>query len=163
MSRQIEEGNLKIHFLTACADISAPTEAEIEAGVHLTPFLVRGTLQRPSGGQTASAADVDSAFNKTEPGTFGGDLVAQFYRDDDADTAWTTLPRLTRGFVVVAPFGYDGADKSDPAGDEAVEVFPIAVADRSPNPAAENEMQKFTATFAVHSEPDFDAVVAAGS
>ena len=35
MSRQIEEGNLKIHFLAACADISAPTEAEIEAGVHL--------------------------------------------------------------------------------------------------------------------------------
>lgn len=163
MARLIEEGNLKVHYLTTVADISAPTEGEIEAGIHLTPFLVRGSLNRPAGGQTAGAADVDSAYNKTQAGTFGSDMSAQFYRDDDADTAWDTLPRLTVGFIVVAPYGYGGTTLSDPVGGEAVEVYPIEVADRSPNAAAENETQKFAVTFAVTDEPDQDAVVAAGS
>ena len=163
MARLIEEGNLKVHFLTAVADITAPTEGEIEAGVHLTPFLVRGSLNRPAGGQTAGAADVDSAYNKTQAGTFGGDMTAQFYRDDAADTAWDALARLETGFIVVAPYGYDGTTLSDPDGGEAVEVYPVEVADRSPNAAAENETQKFTVTLAVTDAPEQDATVAAGS
>ena len=163
MARLIEEGNLKLHYVATIVSIAAPTEAEIEAGTHLTPFLVRGTLNRPAGGSTADAADVDSAYNKTGIGTFGAPLTASFYRDDAADTAWDLLARETVGYFVVAPYGYDGTTRSDPDGGEDVEVYPIAISDRSPNPAAENEMQKFSVTAAVTDEPEVDAVVVAGS
>lgn len=168
MSRRQSTGELRLSFVPSVANIHAPTLAEITAGVDLTAFLKRDGLDTPKDGNTASAADVSSPYNKTTTGTFGGDpITLNLYRDSvpAQDTAWSTLvppkgdaPDGTPGFLIVRRFG--GSAVAFAEGQD-VEVWPVAVNSRTMDKIAENENQSFTAMLAVPEEPDDEAVVAA--
>lgn len=165
MARQQPTGNLRLWFVPAVANTAAPTTAEVNAGTDLTGFLKRDGLKTPKAGQTASAADVQSRFNKTAPGTYGGDPVQiMLYRDDTADTAWNTLvppsaatPSGTSGFIVVRRFG--GSTVALASGHK-VEVWPVSMVSAENADIAENENTFFTATLAVTGEPNDRTVVA---
>lgn len=167
MSRQQSTGVLRAWFVPSVANKSAPTTTEIGAGTDLTLFMKRDGLTTPKSGNTANIADVSSPFNKTAPGTFGGDAVTlKLYRDSvgGSDTAWTTLvplssaaPNGTAGYLVIRRFG--GASVAI-ASSQKVEVWPVSVISREMDAIAENEAQSFTAMLAVTDEPDDGAVVA---
>jgi hypothetical protein len=80
----------------------------------------------------------------------------RFHRDavSGSDTAWSTLPRGTNGYIVVGRFGLT------PAAAQRVEVWPISVISREMMDTADNETQKFTVTCAVPTAPNDIAVVA---
>lgn len=170
MSRLQSTGVLRLWFAAAVADKSAPTLTEITAATDLTPFLKRDGLTTPKSGNTTSVADVSSPFNKTAPGTFGGDAVTlKCYRDSDteSDDAWSTLepvsvstPNGTEGFLVVRRFG---GSTVAAAADQAVEVWPVSVISREMNAIAENEAQSFTAMLAVTDEPNDGAALGSGA
>jgi len=159
MARIIPNENTWIGFSAATiTDISAPTAAEIAAAVDLTGFCI--SLNASARGNTVPTPSFDSLFETSTAGTSAATFDADFYRDDDVDTAWETLPRGTRGFFVIARFGGTGTDNLPIASDE-VEVWPVMITSRTMANMTSNTVLTFTASCAVMLEPAENATVAA--
>lgn len=157
MARLIPNERTKVHFVPEISDMDAPTANEITDGVDLTDFLV--TLEASSTGQTVPTPSFESLFETSIPGTVTAQFTAEFYRDDETDTAWDTLPRATDGYMVIARFGYSGEENVPEAGDD-VEVWPIRVTTRAAMALTNNESQRFNLEAAVPRVPSEDASVA---
>lgn len=140
------------------AVFSAPTAAEIGAAVDLTDFLI--TVNASATGNTVPTPRLKSQFETTIPGTAAAQFTADFYRDDETDTAWDTLPRRTSGSFLIKRFGGTGTDLAPAVGEE-VEVWPVTVSTRAGGALQSGTAQMFTLTAAVPKEPVEDAVVAA--
>jgi hypothetical protein len=164
MARTGTTGVLALRFVPSIANKAAPTVAEINAGTDLTALLVRDGLTTPLEGNTIDVSDVSSSYNSTAAGTYGGQPVGvKLLRDtvSGSDTGWSTLPRLTSGFLVVRRFGGATNASGDAfASAQRVEVWPITVLSREMMQIAENEAQKFEVKCAVTSAPNDSAVVA---
>lgn len=144
--------------LTRPKNLEAPTVAEISASVKLTGFIISITAQ--SMGNTVPTPNIDSLFETSVPGTSQATFSADMYRDDEADTAWDTLPRGTTGYFYVSRFGGTGADHQPVAG-ESVEVWPVRIVSRTASAMASNTAQTFTCTASVPENPAEDAKVVA--
>ncbi|MEU5091722.1 hypothetical protein [Streptomyces sp. NPDC021356] len=173
MARFGSTGRIAIIFAPTVVNPKAPSIAEITAGVNLSDYVTRDGLKTPSSGNTIDAADIGSRFNKTAPGTYGGDaaeLTAHRDSKSTTDLAWTTLTQDTAGFLIVARSGL-GQDATTGLGTklgpakaaDRVEVYPVTVISRAMADTGDNETAKFTASLAITGEPAQDAVVAAGS
>jgi len=159
MGRIIPNEQTWVGFATAIAasDLE-PTAAEIAAAEDLTPFLM--SLNASSQGNQVPTPSFDSLFETSITGTSQATFSADFYRDDDTDTAWETLPRGTKGFFIVSRFGGTGTDQL-PIATNVVEVWPVEVTSRTAANMQNNAVQTFTVTCAVNIVPNEAAVVAA--
>jgi hypothetical protein len=135
-----------------------PTAAEVAAAEDLTPFLM--SLNASSQGNQVPTPSFDSLFETSITGTSQATFSADFYRDDTDDTAWTTLPRGTKGYFIVSRFGGTGTDQM-PIATDVVEVWPVEVTSRTAANMQNNAVQTFTVTCAVNIVPNEAAVVAA--
>lgn len=157
MPRLINDGEIKVAFLTTIANTAAPTTTEITAGDDITGFMQ--SLDTPLDGDAVPASDLSSAFRKTVAGQYGGDVTMEMYRESTTDAAYVLFPRNTTGYLVIRRFG--GSDVAFAAADE-VEVWNVRVITRSPATAsADGSVQMFTVNCATLDEPVEDAVVAA--
>lgn len=156
MARVIANSEVWVGFATTVADISAPTASEVGGSTDLTSYLV--SLEATSAGNAVATPTLDTTFETSIPGTASATFTAELYRDDDADTAWTTLPRGTEGYFIISRFGTDGAE---PVSTDVVEVWPVRVISRGAVPLTSNDSQRFNIECSVPVEPDEDAVVAA--
>ncbi|MEV7422872.1 hypothetical protein [Streptomyces sp. NPDC091212] len=171
MPRYGTTGRIAIVFAPVVADPSAPTIAEISAGTNLSDHVTRDGLKTPSSGNTIDSADIGSRFNKTSPGTYGGDaaeITAHRDSQSTSDLAWNTLEQDAIGFLIVGRSGFGqsattglGTKNGTPTAGDRVEVLPITVISRAMNDTGDNETSKFTASLAITGEPEQDAVVAA--
>lgn len=157
MARVIPNQNTWIGFATSVSNIAAPTTAEINGAVNLTGFVVSLTAST-TGNQLPTPA-FDSLFETTIPGTVQGSFTMDMYRDDTVDTAWTTLPRGTTGYVIISRFGGTGGNQKPTTGNK-VEVWPIRVTSRSMQAANSNQVQIFQVTAGVSVTPNENATVA---
>jgi hypothetical protein len=117
------------------------------------------SINASSQGNQVPTPSFDSLFETSILGTSQATFTADFYRDDTSDTAWTTFPRGTKGYVIISRFGGSGTDQMPIAAD-VVEVWPIEVISRTAAALANNTVQTFTVTCAVNIEPNEAAVVA---
>lgn len=166
MARITSTGILRLYYVPTISNTSAPTTAEIAAGVNLTGHLRRDGLKTPLPGKTVDGADMGSRYDKTGRGSYGGTpITAVFYRgsngagDPAGDEAWSTLTETTDGYFIVARHGGSGGSGALAATD-TVEVWKIEVVSREMMDTADNEYQKFTSTCAVPDTPVLGAVVA---
>lgn len=139
---------------TLVGTVDAPTVADVDGAVDLTHFIT--SLNAMAQGQEVPTPAFDTLFETSIPGTAKGSFTADFYRDDSADTAWTTLPRATEGFFIIARFG----GKPDSVADKC-EVWPVRVLSRAMGNMTNNAVVSFTVTASVPDVPGEDAVVAA--
>lgn len=161
MARFIPDGTLKVTLAPAVALMTAPTVAEITAGDDATGFL--RSLSTPLEGSTVDISDVSSKYNKTAPGTYGGqEVTMEFYRDDvqGDDTMWNLLPRGTTIYAVIARRGGSGVEGAIAASDY-VDVWKLEVITRNPADYARNEPTGFMVSFSVPEEPQEDVQVVA--
>jgi hypothetical protein len=162
MSRLIPNERTWIGFGLACADLEAPTEAEITAAVDLTCLIV--SLNASATGNTVPTPAFCSLFETSVPGTSTATFTADFYRDDDpgvdGDAAWKALPRGQRGYFFISRFGGSGPAQIPMTGDD-VEVWPVYIVSRAMTNMASNTAMTFTMTGSVPEVPAEDAVVAA--
>lgn len=161
MARRGSTGEIRVMYVPSIANKAAPTATEVGAGTNLTPDMLRDGLDTPLSAQTLDAGDAADKYNATVPDTYGGDPVTytghRHAKDTDDDSvAWSTLVRGTGGYIVVRRNG--GSDVAIAAND-VVEVWPIEVISRAPSTIG-SQTQRFTATCAVPSTPELDAVVA---
>lgn len=162
MARKQFTGEGRVDFVPTIADPSAPTVAELAAGTPLTGQLTGdGIPNIPLEGSTIDISDGASKFNKTAPGTFGGQQIEMMlYRDSEtgSETAYTALPRDTAGFIVIRRYG--GSTTAFAAAD-VVEVAQGTVITRENQKPARNEPEKYRVQFTIEAEPQQDAVVVA--
>jgi hypothetical protein len=156
MARIIPNENTWIGFSTATiSDIEAPTAAQVAAAIDLTGYCI--SLNASARGNTVPTPAFDSLFETSTAGTSAATFDADFYRDDEEDTAWETLPRGTRGFFII---GGKGPANLPEATDE-VEVWPVMVTSRTMANMSSNTVLTFTASCSVNIEPAEAAIVAA--
>ena len=159
MARLIPNENTQVVFVTAIADSDLnPSATEINGGTELTDFLI--TLDGSTTGNTVPTPNFASLFETSISGTVTATFTAEFYRDDETDTAWTTLPRATDGYFVVSRFGFSGTGGDAAASDEC-EVWPVRITARSAMALTNNEVQRFGIEAAIPEEPNENAVVSA--
>jgi hypothetical protein len=159
MARIIPNENTWIGFTPASiTDPAAPTAAQVAAAIDLTGWCI--SLNASARGNTVPTPAFDSLFETSTAGTSAATFDADFYRDDEDDTAWETLPRATRGFFIIARFGGTGTGNLPIAGDDC-EVWPVMITSRTMANMSSNTVLTFTASCAVMVEPAEDAVVAA--
>lgn len=160
MSRVIPNDNTWVGFATTIAATTLiPTATEISGGTNLTPYLMG--INASSQGNTVPTPSFDTLFETTIVGTSQATFTADFYRDDTTDTAWTTLPRGTKGYMIISRFGgTDVAPNANrPKAGDKVEVWPVQVLSRTAANMANNTVQTFTVTCAVNIEPNESATV----
>ena len=103
MADIISDGKTRVAWVSAIANIAAPTTTELNAGI-----LLHGTMTddglvnfRPT---TSSVPNrkLDSTFNTVDVGSVAvGDTALRFYKQDGTDTIYDTLVYLLGGFVVI--------------------------------------------------------------
>lgn len=157
--RLVWEENTTVWWVPAIADRSAPTVAEIEAGEDLTSFVPKDGIQFGFSDNTVDIGAIDTSFDAQVMGSWGAGLTISFFRDDEDDLAWDTLPRRSVGNFVIRTNKASGAE---PAASDDVMVFPVQTGQRIMNDSGANEKQRFSVTCAVTDTPDLDAAVAAG-
>lgn len=159
MGRIIPNEQTWVGFATtiAASDLE-PTASEISGATDLTPFLM--SINASSQGNQVPTPSFDTLFETSIVGTSQATFSADFYRDDSSDTAWTTFPRGTKGYVIISRFGGSGTDQMPIAAD-VVEVWPVEVVSRTAAALANNTVQTFTVTCAVNIAPNEAAVVSA--
>jgi hypothetical protein len=162
MARILCDGNTKVTFVLAIANIAAPLAAtELGAGtaVDLQGLITPDGLNLGMSEATIDASVLASVAEYEEPGRYKITMDFTCQRDATAlsDLAWTTLVRQQRGFIVIrrgpaAGGAYAAADK--------VEVYTVTVGKRMMQKPTKNTL----ATFIVHlyaSGPDNDAATCA--
>lgn len=150
MARLIPNQNTWVGFITTTATPNVLVASDLTSAVDLTPFLI--SLNASSRGNTVPTPAFDTLFETSINGTVQASLDADFYRDTTADTAWTTLPRGTTGFLVISRFGGTGTKKKPQATDK-VELWPIVVVSRTMANMANNSVMTFSVSCAVPVEP----------
>ncbi len=153
MPKSAAEGNVKVYWLTTVASKTAPTNANISAGTHLTPFLPTNGVGIDWTQNNASIDMLDASFTPEVIGTEGASITLTFVRDDTTDTAWNLFVRGTNGFILVSRFG-------TPATGKKVEVYPVQSHRPVPLAPATNEFQQARVSLAVHDTPELNATVA---
>jgi len=160
MSKLIPNENTWVGFDSVTdfpTNLDAPPAADVAGAVNLTPFVV--SINASATGNTVPTPALDSLFETSVPGTSAATFQADFYRDDEDDTAWETLIRGQKGVFYISRFGGEGANKM-PIATNNVEVWPVIITSRSAAALSSNTAQTFTVTAAVTIEPAENATVA---
>jgi len=117
--RYVPQSVRKIYFVAAIASQSAPTRAEMNAGVDLTAEIgVMTGFTLASG--TKPTADLSSRFTSQIPGEItAANSQIQFYASSTSADVRTVLPRDTTGFIITLWEGDVPTQKMD--------VWPVKV------------------------------------
>ena len=156
MARFVYEGKTNVYWVVTIATTSTPSLSEIQAGVDLTNFVAKDGVAVNINSNNVDSATIAEVFDSQIAGSWGSDLELTMFRDDTADTAWTTCTYGSNGYVVIDRSNVSGAD---PGNGDAVEVFPAQMHQPSPENSASNTQVRFTETFAVRSQPYLSATV----
>jgi hypothetical protein len=157
MARLVYEGKTNVYWLTTCANIAAPTVAEITAGVALTNFVTKDGVAVNLTTNNVDNATIAETFDAETVGSWGGELELTLFRDATADTAWTTCVYGTAGYVVIDRFRASG---TLPIATNKVEVWPATMHQPVPENSAANTLLRFKEKFAITGAPNLKATVA---
>jgi hypothetical protein len=154
------DGNTRVTFTAAIANIALPTTTELNAGILLQSFLTADGLN----GYEASSAEVDttalaSTFDTKSIGrdSFTNTFLRFKKQTYGSDTVFSTLTRGTAGFIVVRRGILETTAYSS---GQALEVYPmIAGQTRFLAPTA-NSIQKYEIPTPITSAPNLRAAVA---
>lgn len=136
--------------------LSAPKLADITGAVDLTDTVMG--LTASTTGQSVPTPSFRSKFETSIPGNVSASFSMDCYRYNvpAEDLAWTTLPRGTSGFMLIARYVTSGLH---PVVGDTVEVWPIDVLSRSVPNMTSNTPVSTTITASVPTEPAEDAVI----
>lgn len=153
MRRFFRRGVSEVFFLTAVADPSAPTAAEITAGVDLSEPLadIGGFMLNNSPIETPS---LKTTFDSQIEGVDKtADSTLTFDDDDTNEVVRTALAKGEVGFIVLCPYGN--------ATGKRAEVWPVKSTGFNDQWNLNAESAKAVASFAVTGLPTQDGVLTA--
>ena len=152
----------KLVFLTAAADYTALTRAEIDAGTVLTvPAGVFDADGWDVTGGSIDTPDASTRFTSKIPGRITtGEPTLSFYASSDGDDISTVLPRDTEGFMV----WMDGGDVTTEETSKKMDVFPVRVSSNSAGRSlSADQAAPRVVTFTITAEPSEGQTVPAAA
>jgi hypothetical protein len=158
VTRLIPNENTWVGFAAASVDPAAVVLANITSAIVLTPYLI--SLNASSRGNTVPTPSLDTLFETSISGTVQASFDADFYRDDETDLAWETLPRATAGTFLISRFGGTGV-KNAPVATDSIEAWPVIVTSRTMANMSSNTVMSFTVSCSIPGEPNEVAIIAA--
>lgn len=157
MSDLFVDGNLKVTFAPAIANINSPTTTELNAGTSLETLITPTGLQIKPTTASVDTSNLASTFTTSSAGRRSFAITVEFKRQTPTDTAFNLLPYKTSGYLVVRR---NLASSTAFASSQNVEVYPVTVGEPELAPPAINEVQKFTSSMMVTTDPATRAVIA---
>lgn len=158
MADMLNDGNIKVTYVPAIANIAAPTTTELSSGTDLECLITAGGFQPTVNEEVVSVPKLCETITAEAPGRATHQIVLTMVRKDTSseDVGWTTMVRGTEGYLVVR---YGAAyDTAYASGDE-VQVFPGKAGERRPQAPEANSATQFQSQWYVSAQPDLDAVV----
>lgn len=160
MADSLADGNTRVAYVAAITSTSAPTVAELTAGILLqtiiTPDGLVGFEPDTADVPTSSLASVYSTVDIGRD-SFSGTAL-RLKKQTGTDTTYSTLgARGTTGYIVIRRSLAEGTAW---ATSQAVEVYPIKTGRRKRLAPAENEVEKYEVPMKIYIAPNIDAVVA---
>lgn len=153
MARAVFEGNTKVYWLTACANIAAPTLAEITAGKYIGAYATKDGVALNTSQASVDTAGIDSLWDTMIGGSAGMTPELTLFRDNVSETnGWDLIVQGSQGFLLISYFG-------TPVTGSKAAVIPAEMGLGKPNNSAANEAQKFTVSFFMRAQPNLKAVV----
>ena len=156
MAVVIIDGRVKVYWLTACAAVAAPTQAELNAGTALQGLITPdGLVINPSTGKV-DTSNLASKFTTTRAGRRAFDISITFHHDSVTDTAYLLTPYQANGFIAVrrgtdATIAWAAADKA--------EVYPVEALEPNQEDPKPDGVWDFMVEFCLTADPSTRAVV----
>lgn len=151
MAKYAPPGISEVAFTETVSSYTSITAAECNAGTDLTSYI-RTLPDIPRTANLVDVATLDSKFEKRQVGTRGGDVITlEILRDNETDTAYTTLVEDTAGYLIVARKGL--ATPGTFATSDIVDVFPVTVASVADGNPGRNDPDFAVVELAVTSDP----------
>lgn len=153
------DGMIRVGYAATIANIQAPTTTELNAGLLLTSLITADGLI----GFTAETAKVDNSSLADTFDTVGvgrvsyGDTRLRLKKQSGTDTVYTTLTRLTTGYIVIRRGVATGTAWTS---GQAVEVYPIVCGERSWLAFEKNTTLRYEIPTPVTSAPAASAAIA---
>lgn len=157
MSDLLTDGNTKVVFCTAIANIHAPTTSELNAGTALESLITPDGLKIDASTDSVDTSSLASTFTTAGAGRRKFDIAITFKRQTPTDTAYNLFPYRTSGYLVVRR---NLTSTTAWASTQVVEVYPVQTGTRQLVSPAANEVAKFISPMMVTSDADDAAVVA---
>lgn len=144
MADIINDGNVRVTWCTSIANTSAPTVAELNAGVALQSYITPDGWNVSTSDDTIDNTALDSVDNTSIAGRRNDDIKVTVKHQGDAAVPWTTFAGRPNGFLVERR---GVASSTAWATSQKVRVFPCQAGSRAKEPVAKNELEKFTVQF----------------
>jgi hypothetical protein len=154
------DGNIRVQFVVSIASKAAPTAAELNGGLRLDAVASAAGLigWEP---ETASVNNrkLSSTFNSSDVGSVSIDeSTIEFFKQSGTDTIYTTLVKLTVGFIVIRRS--IAAATTFSASQLLQGVYPVRCGQRTWVGVEQDTNERWRMPFKITDEPAFDAVVA---
>lgn len=154
------DGNTRVAFIPAIANIALPTTTELNAGTLLQTVMTADGLN----GFEAKTTEIDttalaSTFDTKSIGrdSFSGTMLRFKKQTYGSDTVYATLTRGTAGYIVIRRGILETTAWTST---QAIEVYPIVCGQVGMMPPAANSIQKYEITTPITSAPNLRAAVA---
>jgi hypothetical protein len=151
------DGNVRVSWLNACANINLPTAAELNAGTALEGFITPDGLNLSASTGTVDTSNLGSTFTTGRAGRRSYDISLKFHHDSPTDTPFNLLPYRTSGFLAVRR----GIAKATAwTASQRVEIYPVETMQESEETPGPDGTWDFTTAMVLTSDAQPRAVVA---
>lgn len=140
MADLISDGLTKVSWVTTISNTSAPTAAELTAGVSLEGYLTPDGFGITTSTDAVDASSLASTQDAEIPGRRKDSGSLTFKNQGESAAPWTTFASRPSGYVVAR---YGVASTTAFTAAQKVHVWPATAGDRQPQPSAKNEVLKF--------------------
>lgn len=144
MADILSDGTTRLAWVASISNPSAPTAAECNGGVDLTPFVTPDGWSVQTQTAKVDTSSLASTDNTSTPGRRDDDPSITMKSQGDSNAPWTTFAGRPAGYIVER---VGVAYTTTFATGQKVRVFPVTAADRVRIPTAPNELVKFTVPF----------------
>ena len=159
MADVVIDGFIRVSSVPSIGTLSAPTAAELNAGVPYELLLTQdGLVGFQSTTNWVNNAALGSVFDTVLPGTVGyTDMALQFKWQSGTDTIFNTLVFGYETNIVIRRRVLRATTFS---ASQLVEVYPVTVGQYTPAEYERNSLARFRVPIGLRSEPQLRAVVA---
>lgn len=144
MADIVNDGNVRVHWVTTLSSTTSPNATQINAGVDITPYITADGYNVTTSEATVDTSALNSVDDTFIPGRRSDELEITFKNQGDSAAPWTTFASNPDGYIVERRgVAYGTAI----AASQKVRVFPVKAGFRNKLPVAANEVEKFSVKF----------------
>ena len=167
MAVVIMDGRVRVYWLTAVANIAAPTVSELNAGTDLTPYITPDGLDIGMTTGSVNVGNVGSTFTLNRVGRRNPTVKLVLHHDatsGSTDPAWNLLVYRTLGFLAVR-LGLDKATawttgQGGGGANGSLEMYPSECGEYEGVKVAPDTSWDFSVDLNVYLDPNKRSVVA---